>query len=381
MMISIICPLYKGKKYVNTIINMIQRNIDCCKNNRMDVSCELIFVNDYPIEKIDAENNQSMNIIICENDINRGIHYSRVQGLNISKGEHILFLDQDDEISDEYIFSQLNRIEDADAIVCNGENHGKSIYSSLVYMKNVCEREHYFKGENIIVSPGQVLLRRDAILPFWTRNILVNNGADDYFLWLLLFISQKKIVYNYEKLYKHITTGCNTSNDLEKMKKSVYEVVRCLFENKMITQTEKKVIENRFENNLNKEELYNKYTRCSKILELLDIWLSQKEKERKCRKYCEEQGITQVVIYGCGILGKHLIKELKEEGINIECIIDKKKEIDVDQIPIRRLGDTIDDKSVIVVTPVVHIEEIRVELQTAYSNRIVHISQIVENMK
>ena len=31
MKISIICPLYKGEKYVDKIIEMINRNFDYCK--------------------------------------------------------------------------------------------------------------------------------------------------------------------------------------------------------------------------------------------------------------------------------------------------------------------------------------------------------------
>lgn len=381
MKISIICPLYKGEKYVDKIIEMINRNFDYCKTYIKNISVELIFINDYPNEHIQINKNTDINIFLYQNEINRGIHYSRVYGVNVSKGEYILFLDQDDEIVDEFLYSQLSKINDADAIICNGYNKGREIYSSQVYIENACKMESYLNGENLIVSPGQVILKRKAVESLWAEKILKNNGADDYFLWLLMFITEKTFTYNNELLYKHVTTGVNTSNNFEQMTKSVLEVIDYLWKNKMITEQTKENIAHKFNQSFNVAELEYRYKRGSKILEILDIWLSQKENNRTCKKYLYEQGINSIVIYGCGVLGKHLAREMIEAEIKIDCIMDRKLGIAVDGIDSRKIGDNIDDSAVIVITPVVDIKNIESVLRKFYKNRIIHVSEIVENME
>ena len=57
MKISIICPLYKGEKYVDKIIEMINRNFDYCKTYIKNISVELIFINDYQKEHIQINKN------------------------------------------------------------------------------------------------------------------------------------------------------------------------------------------------------------------------------------------------------------------------------------------------------------------------------------
>ncbi len=109
-------------------------------------------------------------------------------------------------------------------------------------------------------------------------------------------------------LYKHVTTGVNTSNNFEQMTKSVLEVIDYLWKNKMITEQTKENIAHKFNQSFNVAELEYRYKRSSKILEILDIWLSQKENNRTCKKYLYEQGINSIVIYGCGVLGKAFSK-------------------------------------------------------------------------
>lgn len=215
----------------------------------------------------------------------------------------------------------------------------------------------------------------------WAEKILKNNGADDYFLWLLMFITEKTFTYNNELLYKHVTTGVNTSNNFEQMTKSVLEVIDYLWKNKMITEQTKENIAHKFNQSFNVAELEYRYKRSSKILEILDIWLSQKENNRTCKKYLYEQGINSIVIYGCGVLGKHLAREMIEAEIKIDCIMDRKLGIAVDGIDSRKIGDNIDDSAVIVITPVVDIKNIESVLRKFYKNRIIHVSEIVENME
>lgn len=382
MKVSVICPLYKGNKYLVKIIEMVKENRD--NLGEKNVNIEVIFINDYPEEMINIEkyNETKLEIKLINNIKNMGIHYSRVNGVNNCDGDYILFLDQDDEISNEYISSQLSAIGKYDAVVCNGYNRGCEIYNSKTMIKNVCKEDFYFSGKNPIVSPGQVLLRRQAISSEWKEWQLKNNGADDYFLWMLMFIHKKRMIANYKMLYRHNTTGANTSNNWNIMKASVYEMIEKLYTNNLITNKQAYEIRKGYGLTTDDEdETLMKYEKNRRIASTLDIWLTHKENGRTCRQFMIENDYMNVIVYGYGILGKHLVCELEHIGIKIEGIIDMNCNKGTDNIPNIKLGEEIMNSAVIIVTPVINYEDICADLNKLYNNKIIHISEIVDNMK
>ena len=78
-------------------------------------------------------------IEVINNKVNQGIHQTRINGLKKALGKYILFLDQDDEISDFFIKSQLEHIGDADLCIANGimesENGKCLIYKNQMLSK------------------------------------------------------------------------------------------------------------------------------------------------------------------------------------------------------------------------------------------------------
>lgn len=57
---------------------------------------------------------------------------------------------------------------------------------------------------------------------------------------------------------------------------------------------------------------------------ILDAWLFLKEEGRSLEKYFLDRGIHSIAVYGMGMLGKHLWKELENGNVKIEYIIDRK---------------------------------------------------------
>lgn len=229
MLISVIVPLYHGKKYISGIVGMVDDNLREAKSN---FEIELIFVNDCPDELIsenDIQISEMINPILLNNEKNCGIHYSRVKGLNKAKGEYILFFDQDDRIRNDYFESQLKHIGKADVVVANGiaqyPEYDKMLYRYWFMQWTVKHIWFYAKFDCRIISPGQCLIKRDCIPAVWKENILENNGADDYFLWLELLSKRAAFAINREKLYTHVYTFVNSSLDNEKMRRSVKEVL------------------------------------------------------------------------------------------------------------------------------------------------------------
>ena len=115
MDVSVIIPIYKGNGYIESLLNKIEKNY---QESQKEI--EVIFVNDYPDEEIIVGSQHDFPIRIINNEMNQGIHQTRINGLKKALGKYILFLDQDDEISDFFIKSQLEHIEDADLCIANG---------------------------------------------------------------------------------------------------------------------------------------------------------------------------------------------------------------------------------------------------------------------
>lgn len=245
IVVSMIVPLYKGKKYIRELINTVCRNAKNLNKNKQML--EVIFVNDYPEENITAAvDNYTLDAkreglfpsnlsikTICNKE-NIGIHGSRLEGLRNCKGDFVHFLDQDDRIDDGFIASQLNTIRNADVVVANGYsfnesvNGNKLLYRYAFMQWTVKYIWFYTKYDCRIISPGQCLINRNSIPDKWTQNIVKNNGADDYMLWLLMLTQKKCFKINRARIYTHVNTGGNTSSNLEGMKRSISEVIELI---------------------------------------------------------------------------------------------------------------------------------------------------------
>lgn len=222
-LISVVVPLYKGKKYVNKIVRQIEAAL---KYANIEKNSEIIFVNDYPEEEIITPKSDIKNVLVI-NKFNKGIHYSRVKGLKESSGEYIHFLDQDDKIKKNFYKAQLNKIKNCDVIVSNGiiemGDNRKILYKRGFERLNIKNPYAYIILDNRITSPGQCIIKRASIPSVWCSETLRYNGADDLYLWLTMFENRKKFKTNKDILYLHKYTKENTSLNDEIMNKSMKE--------------------------------------------------------------------------------------------------------------------------------------------------------------
>lgn len=232
MLVSIIVPVYKGNQYIDGIIEMAEKNQIQLQSLGIEGKIELIFINDFPEINIKAEKLSERRIIeiyVHNNPRNEGIHKSRINGLKHSKGKYILFLDQDDLISDNCIASQLQSIKNADVVIGNGYktagNCKKPIYGNTKKQKLAVSVNTYLYAANQIVSPGHCLILKDAIPQEWLSYIVTVNGGDDLFLWLLMFAHGKRFTINSERIYTHVDTGLNISGSTIAMVNTAKNVI------------------------------------------------------------------------------------------------------------------------------------------------------------
>jgi len=236
--ISVIIPYYQGQKYLQDLLSMMERNAGILRAEA-GKETEVLLVNDSPWEKLEADQIPQRDTVISyrlkvlTNPKNSGIHATRVNGLRAAEGEFVQFLDQDDRITDRCLMSQYKAIGDADFVIGNGfdgeRNGGKHpFYSSTSAQAAAGNLNCQYYYNNLIRSPGQVLIRKSSIPAYWSEQIMKNNGSDDAFLWILMLCSGAKAAINEELVYEHVYTGANTSSNNEAMLRSQMEVAEKL---------------------------------------------------------------------------------------------------------------------------------------------------------
>ncbi len=381
--ISVIVPLYKGKKYITKIYEMMYENINNIPKDKLIV-IELILVNDFPQEKLVIPDfvDDRFVVKIIENKINSGIHFSRVEGLRNSYGEYILFLDQDDEISPKYINEQLQCLGGNDAIICNGKIQGRLIYRTVDELNRVLDKWDYRHGINKIASPGQVLIKRNAIPHEWIDNILVYNGADDYFLWMLMFYNNKKMKVQDKVLYCHMYTGDNTSSDNNEMNRSIKEVAEFLYNRNILNAEEFKWIYNQKSITASEEkmsDIIGEYPKVQKYKQLLEIWMELRDRKVSFSYFFEHQKIKRIAIFGAGMFGSHLYYELQKSCISVVCFIDSKNISDINEIETIKPGQEIEDIDAIIITPVLEYKEIAESLGKFYDCYMISLESVLMN--
>lgn len=226
--VSIIIPYYHGNQYIKKLLSVLQNNRILLEKECY--SSEIIVINDSPDEKIETFDNKLFDSVkIITNKHNQGIHQSRVNGLKASCGKYITFLDQDDIISNNALVNQIHHIKDYDFVVGNGYSTDHSqkheLYPSVKDQKKCLSLRYYIYYTCPIISPGLVMIKKDAIPNEWKDNILKHNGSDDFYLWMLMLLNGARGTVNRNHVYTHIYTGNNTSLDACYMRESTKECV------------------------------------------------------------------------------------------------------------------------------------------------------------
>lgn len=233
MKISVITPFYEGDKYMDSYVDNMLDNEQALRKSGHEL--EVILVNDSPWKNLEAPSGQSQFFKVITNDENRGIHYSRVAGLHEASGEYIIFLDQDDAIASDALQKMLKTAtaSKSDVLVCNAflqQADGSNLlwYRNDYHKSLVGDFSTYLRIGIQIISPGQCLIKREAIPTFWQENLVQKNGADDYYLWLLMLAKGCGFSYLDEPLYTHRYTRTNLSKDTTVTDESIYDFLNLL---------------------------------------------------------------------------------------------------------------------------------------------------------
>lgn len=320
--ISVIIPIYYGGKYIPSLI----KQIECCKRKLdSNIQVELLLINDCPEEPLENYASKDISIRVFQTEVNRGIQGARIKGVDLSKGRYVLMLDQDDKIREKYLQSQLENIEKhrADASVCRAMDANSPVYGSKRRFEEVINLENMLQN-NYILSPGQVLVRKESLSSVWKSNLLDNNGADDWLLWICMMAEGKKFVLNSQCLYEHIVNGENASNNTNVMIDSVRETVQILKEQNLFTSEQIVTLENHPIFDLRQH--IQSLERYKKLYYFYKEWMGQKNREQLLSTQLKKKNYMNIAIYGLSAIGRQIIKDLKDTEICIEYVIDREAE-------------------------------------------------------
>lgn len=377
VLISVIIPLYKGNRYIEQLITEIERAYLNLKKV-YGLGLEVIFVNDYPEEKITIEDvgNRSFLISVIENKRNIGIHASRVSGLRKAIGKYIHFLDQDDRIEPDFYESQYRKVGKADAIVCNGIfRETREIMADDEWAERIVDRESYFSSLSGIISPGQVLIKKDSIPSEWKEHILQYNYCDDAFLWLLMKNQQCEFVVNPDILYRHTEDGNNTSFNWSQTKIALKELLDVIQKNNLVEKRLEQKLVAGIQKKISKHE---QYEYINKQMEMV------KNNRQLFKNYFANHHYHSIALYGYGVIGRKFNSICKKMGIDVEYAIDQFVK-STNEMTVYDLHDNWPEVDAIIVTPVCEKEDI-IEMIEGVSKACVLgiddvLSDIIEHIK
>lgn len=374
--ISVIVPVFHGRKYIETMI----AQLELCANIGYDkYKLELVLVNDDPRERIGSFLSEKIKVKILETDKNRGIHGARVRGMEHCTGDYILFLDQDDRIQPTYFSSQLACLGGGDAVVCKLLHEGRQFYDTRMPFEQVVTRDFIISVRNPIISPGQVVIKRNKMPETWTTAVLKNNGADDWLLWLCMLGAGVCFALNPEILFEHVVAGHNESMNVAHMIASEQEIYEVVSRERILTGEELQSLQNAV--NAAADEHLKLVSKFQKMFFIYDEWLKLQELGIYVHEYLKDLGINSVAIYGDSYIGKRIYYSLKGNGVEVRYFIDRNAEYLEEEIPVYRPRAGLPAVDAVIISLVEAVEAIRAELIRLSETKIYSLTELFAGMK
>ena len=344
--ISVIVPIYHGKQYLSEIIRQLEACQSALKGSGYCI--ELLLINDAPDEMIEEQNSAAFSVYTYNTEKNRGIHGARVYGLSKCHGEYVLFLDQDDCICSDYFVSQLRNIGEYDAVVCRLINEKKTCYNYDFDFEKSISREYMLTVGTAIISPGQVLIRKKAIPTVWKTEIMRNNGADDYLLWLCMLTKENAFAFNNDVLFEHIVNHQNTSGNSVAMAASEREMVDILKKNRVYEPQElRRLEEEMLQNTMNiRLRMLDRY---HKMFYLMDKWMELKQQGIELSNYLKKKKISQIAVYGMNLLARRIIADMDASMVRVKYVIDRNSDFLEEEIKTCSTDQALEDVDLVIV--------------------------------
>lgn len=302
----------------------------------------------------------------------KGIYDAMNKGVERARGEYICFMNGGDEFFDSFVLEKMAAemekdsgydlyYGDAVAIYPNQMIRSQSMYNGLE------EREEKFI-EN--VKKGYTMPCHQAI--FANKNCFHENLFDlkyklraEHKWYFRCNLQHNKIRYVQVLVCKYLKGGTSdlvNSTDLSnKELKEIYMECGLPLEG--------------YERNLKRQQ---KNERCWS--NILSKWLALKHAGKSIDAYLLEKNWKKVAIYGFGVVGTHLLAELKDSAVSVECMIDREKKYSFHGIPALTLEDEMMQFDAVIVTIVQEFGNICKSLKGKVDCPVISLEDILEEL-
>ena len=90
----------------------------------------------------------------------------------------------------------------------------------------------------------------------------------------------------------------------------------------------------------------------------MNKWLEVRIKGSDISRFFSDNRLNGIAVYGAGALGRRMLDELRECGLDIRCVIDRNARdiVDIKDIPVVNMDDEWPEVDVIVITPIFFYE-------------------------
>lgn len=188
-MVSIIIPIYNsGSSTINSIKSVLFQTyndweIIIIDDGSIDDSFEIVFsfLKSLPKEESDK--------IILHRQINQGPSAARNQGINLSRGEYIAFLDSDDEWKRDKLEIQMRYMKNDESIYLSATAFEKNKFNDYLKFKVISFNQLLFKN---YFSTPTVIVKKEVFREYMFD--INQKYSEDYKLWL-------QIAYEYKCIY------------------------------------------------------------------------------------------------------------------------------------------------------------------------------------
>lgn len=117
------------------------------------------------------------------------------------------------------------------------------------------------------------------------------------------------------------------------------------------------------------------------MVNCFDSWLDILEQGKSIGDFLIKNDVKTVAVYGMGILGRHLLKELEKESIQVKYVIDQKKQVYHQDYDIKSIDDELPEVDAVIITPLGDFDKIYSTLKQRVNYRLFSIMELTNEIE